>query len=62
MVQQLKERYDDLWEQIENLSVDIAGTQEDMEITLKEFMVIVADKLGVMAKKIRKLQDKFNRK
>jgi hypothetical protein len=27
MVQQLKERYDDLREQIENLSVDIAGTQ-----------------------------------
>jgi hypothetical protein len=26
MVQQLKERYDDLREQIENLSVDIAGT------------------------------------
>jgi hypothetical protein len=26
MVQQLKERYDDLREQIENLSVEIAGT------------------------------------
>jgi uncharacterized protein YlxW (UPF0749 family) len=60
MVQQLKERYDDLWEQIENLSVDIAGMQENMEMTLKEFMETVVDKLEVMAKKIRKLQDKVN--
>jgi hypothetical protein len=35
--------------------VDIAGTQEDMETTLKEFMDTVADKLEEMAKKIRKL-------
>jgi hypothetical protein len=31
-------------------------------MTLKEFMETVADKLEVMAKKIRKLQDKVNHK
>jgi nucleoid DNA-binding protein len=46
---------------IENLSVDIAVTQKDMEMTLKEFMETVADKLEGM-EKIRKLQDKVNRK
>jgi hypothetical protein len=35
--------------------VDIAGTQEDMEMTLKEFMETVAYKLQVMATKICKL-------
>jgi hypothetical protein len=42
--------------------MDIAGTQEDMEMTLNEFMETIADKLEVMAKKIRKLQDNVNRK
>jgi hypothetical protein len=62
MVQQLKECYDDLREQIENGSVDIAGMQEAMEMTLKEFMETVADKLEVMARKICKLEDKVNHK
>jgi hypothetical protein len=31
-----------------------------MEMTLKEFMETIADKLEVMEKKIRKLQDKVN--
>jgi hypothetical protein len=31
-------------------------------MTLKEFMETVADKLEVMVKKIRKLQDNVNRK
>jgi hypothetical protein len=31
-----------------------------MEMTLKEFMETVADKLEVMARTIRKLQDKVN--
>jgi hypothetical protein len=44
-----------LREQIENLSMDIAGTQEDKETTLKKFLETVADKLEGMAKKIRKL-------
>jgi uncharacterized coiled-coil DUF342 family protein len=62
MVQQLKKRYDDLREQIKNLSVDIVGTQEDMEMTLKEFMETVADKLEGMEKKVCKLHDKDNHK
>jgi hypothetical protein len=50
----LKECYDDLQEQIENLSVNIAGTREDIEMTLKELMETVADKLEV-ARNICKL-------
>jgi membrane-associated HD superfamily phosphohydrolase len=62
MVQQLKDRYDDLCEEIENISLHIVGTQEDMEMALKEFMETVADKLEGMEKKICKAQDKVNRK
>jgi hypothetical protein len=42
--------------------VDIVGTQEDMEMTLKEFMETVADKLEGMEKKVCKLHDKDNHK
>jgi uncharacterized coiled-coil DUF342 family protein len=55
-VRQLKDRCDDLREQIEDLSLDVDGTHEVMEETLKEFMDKVADKLDEMGKKIYKLE------
>jgi uncharacterized coiled-coil DUF342 family protein len=55
-VRQLKDRYDDLHEQIEDLRLDVDGTHEIMEEHLKEFMDKVAEKLNEIGKKILKLE------
>jgi uncharacterized coiled-coil DUF342 family protein len=55
-VRQLKDCYDDLREQIEDLRLDVDGTHEIMEEHLKEFMDKVAEKLDEMGKKICKLE------
>jgi uncharacterized coiled-coil DUF342 family protein len=61
-VEQLKDRYDDMREQIESLALQVDGAEETMEMTLEEFMDTVASKLEAMDKKISKLYDKVNRK
>jgi uncharacterized coiled-coil DUF342 family protein len=55
-VRLLKDRCDDLREQIEDLRLDVDVTHEVMEETLEEFMDKVADKLDDMGKKICKLE------
>jgi hypothetical protein len=37
-VEQLKDRYDDMREQIESLGLQVDGAEETMEMTLEEFM------------------------
>jgi outer membrane protein TolC len=44
-VEQLKDRYDDMREQIESLALQVDGAEEAMEMTLEEFMDTVASKL-----------------
>jgi chromosome segregation ATPase len=61
-VEQLKDRYDDMREQIESLALQVDGAEEAMEMTLEEFMDTIASKLEAMDKKISKLYDKVNRK
>jgi cell division septum initiation protein DivIVA len=57
-VEQLKDRYDDMREQIESLGLQVDGAEEAMEMTLEEFMENVASKLEAMNKKISKLYTK----
>jgi uncharacterized coiled-coil DUF342 family protein len=61
-VEQLKDRYDDMREQIESLALQVDGAKEAMEMTLEEFMDYVASKLEAMDKKISKLHAKVSRK
>jgi outer membrane protein TolC len=51
-VEQLKDRYNDMREQIESLALQVDGAEEAMEMTLEEFMDTVASKLEAMDKKI----------
>jgi outer membrane protein TolC len=60
-VEQLKDRYDDMREQIESLALQVDGAEEAMEMTLEEFMDTVASKLEAMDK-ISKLYAKVSRK
>jgi uncharacterized coiled-coil DUF342 family protein len=61
-VEQLKDRYDDMREQIESLALQVDGAEEPMEMTLEEFMDTVASKLEAMDKKISKLYAKVSRR
>jgi uncharacterized coiled-coil DUF342 family protein len=57
-VQQLKDVYDDLCEQIESIGLQVDGVHEAMEMSMTEFMDDVGGKLDAMDKKISKLYAK----
>jgi uncharacterized coiled-coil DUF342 family protein len=61
-VQQLKDLYDDLREQIESIGLQVDGAHEAMEMALTEFMEDVGGKLDAMEKKISKLYAKVFQK
>jgi uncharacterized coiled-coil DUF342 family protein len=61
-VEQLKDIYDDLHEQIESIGLQVDGAYEAMEMALTEIMEDVGGKLDAMEKKISKLYDKVFQK
>jgi uncharacterized coiled-coil DUF342 family protein len=61
-VQQLKDIYVDLHEQIKSIVLQVDGAHEAMEMALTEFMEDVGGKLDVMEKKISKLYAKVYQK
>jgi uncharacterized coiled-coil DUF342 family protein len=61
-VQQLKDLYDDLCEQIESIGLQVDGVHEAMEMSMTEFMDDVGGKLDAMDKKISKLYAKVFQK
>jgi uncharacterized coiled-coil DUF342 family protein len=61
-VQQLKDIYVDLHEQIKSIVLQVDGAHEAMEMALTEFMEDVGGKLDVMEKKISKLYAKVFQK
>jgi hypothetical protein len=62
MVEQMMSHCDDLREENKNLSLHVDGTQEGLEMPLKEFMETVAGKLEEMEEKICKVHQKVNHK
>jgi hypothetical protein len=61
-VQQLKDLYDDLCEQIESIGLQVDGVHEAMEMAMTEFMDDEGGKLDAMDKKISKLYAKVFQK